>query len=168
MFTSDRTRRVAQTKFTTHEVTINKGEALALDGWWDAGVECRSLGVSASEYAITAAKESARKNKGGKHKPYSENTIRQSVGYVLRALEQGSKKSEFDGWIDLRKTMTGSSTKKGKAPKPVESGTRKVTATTRKAYDALFATAEFRALPAAEKALLRKLAKGQSFHTNIG
>lgn len=113
MLANDRTRRVAQTKFTKHEVLINKGNALALDGWWAAGEECRSLGVSVSEYARLASRESARKNTGSK-KPYSENTIRQMVGYVLRALEQGDTRKTYDGLDHLRATMTETSTKQGK------------------------------------------------------
>lgn len=165
MLANERTRRVAHTRFTSHEVTINKGNALALDGWWSAGEECLALNATASEYARVASRESAKKNTG-KRKPYSEATIRQMVGYVLRAIEQGDKRSTYDGLDHLRATMTQTSTKKGKVVEPT--GKRVVTRATRNAYEALMKTAEFRALPAGEKALIRKLSKGEAFHTNIG
>lgn len=144
---------------------INLGNAISLDGWWLAGTECvRSFGGNASAYARVAAGESKRKSGDGV--PYSENTIRQFVSYVVRALGQGDKRDKYTGIDHLRATMTQTSTKKGKVVEP--SGKRVVSASTRKIYEALMKTAEFRALPADEKALIRKLSKGEAFHTNIG
>jgi hypothetical protein len=180
MVTSERTRRVAQTNFTVANIEyesngkkkkmsmediINMGNAVALDGWWRAGEDCIALGMTPSAYGDKASKESRRASKNGRH--YSSNTIRQMVGYVIRAIEQGDKRRDYDGLDQLRATMTQTSTKKGKV-KEEPTGKRVVNASTRKAYDALIKTPEFRALPKYEQALIRKLAKGEAFHTNIG
>jgi hypothetical protein len=128
-----------------------------LCAWWDAARECiADYESNGSEYA--------RKSKSS---DWSRDTIRAYINRIVRLIEQGHKPAEFKSLEHAWETL-GYYSNKSKAPKPVETGTRKVNATTRKAYDALFATAEFRALPAAEKALIRKLRDGKAFHTNIG
>ena len=114
MVRQERTRRLAQTSFVKYEVLINKGNNIALDGWWNAGQECvEHFDGNASAYARLASKESASKNKG--KVPYSEATIRQYVSYVVRALAQGDKRKDYDGIDHLRATMTQASTKAKRA-----------------------------------------------------
>lgn len=147
------------TKFSKHERTIRLGNKQALAGWWDAAIECRDLfDGNAKQYGTTAGRVA---------KDWKANTIRVYVGRLIKLMETGHKLSEFKSLEHAWETL-GYYSNKSKTAKPEPTGKRTINASTRKAYDALMSTAEFRALPAHEKALIRKLAKGESFHTNIG
>lgn len=146
------------TQFSKFERIIRSGNKQALEGWWQAALECRELfDGNASTYA----------NKAGKvAKDWKAQTIRAYVGRILRLIDIGHKVGEFKSLEHAWETLGYYSNKSKR--EPVVSGKRTINATTRKAYDALMSTAEFRALPAHERTLIRKLAKGESFHTNIG
>lgn len=144
------------TKFSKHEKEIRLGNQQALLAWWEAAKECVALYESnGSAYARKSVS-----------KDWKQDTIRCYINRIINLMERGHKPSEFKSVEHAWETL-GYYSNKSKVEK-VETGTRVVNAKTRKAYDALFATAEFRALPAGERALLRKLRDGKAFHTNIG
>ena len=152
-------------KFRTHERQITQGEFTALLGWWNAALDARAMfgdgyGV-ASAYAKLVAKVATDN---------TENTIRQYVGACLTAMDTINKNTgkkfvarDFKGIGHLRATVK--SDKKGNKPEKFRNPTRKVTAPTRKAYEALIATAEFKALPANERKIIKMLMNGESFST---
>jgi hypothetical protein len=148
-------------------VLIDAGQLTELRGWWNAGEECRKRWKgNASAYARQASKDSEEYAKKKRVRPHSETTIRQYIGAMMKAQEIGYSLRDFDCVDDVRQRVASASTKSKR--EPVVSGKRTINATTRKAYDALMSTPEFRALPKHEKALIRKLRNGESFHTNIG
>lgn len=157
MVTQERTRRLGQVKFVTFEDEITSGEIIALKGWWKAAQEAIErhglVRGCASKYAEEAAKVATR-NK--------ENTIRQYVGALLTLIERGHTLDEFVkqglGIEHARETARGYSTRKPVEKKNVKSDV---------AFDALFRTKEFKALPAKAQKALRLLAKGESFHSNL-
>lgn len=153
--------------FTRHEKGVTKGEHDSLLAWWAMAEDAVALfgdeyGV-ASQYARLVHK-SATDN--------TEATIRQYVGAVITAMGtintatgKHFRARDFKGIGHLRATVR--SGKKGNKAEPFRNPVRKVSATTRKAYDGLMATPEFRALPAEEKKIIRMLARGENFSTAL-
>lgn len=147
--------------FADHEIQILKGEMIALQGWWKAGVECRKHFTKAngtpnrSAYAVAAGKV-AKKNE--------VDTIRKYVGAILTAQDMGYTLDYFLknklGIDHVLATVAGKGERKIAEPvKP----TRK--SAEQKAYEAMFATKEFKALPARARKALQLLAKGEAFST---
>lgn len=152
--------------FARHERGVTKGEHDSLLAWWAMAEDAIALfgdgyGV-ASQYARLVHK-AAQDN--------TETTIRQYVGAVITAMGTINKATgkkfkarDFKGIGHLRATVR--SGKKGKAPEPFRNPKpRKVSASDRKAYDALIASPAFRALSPNERKLVRLLASGESFST---
>jgi hypothetical protein len=98
--------------FAKHEVRITKGEFHALGGWWDAGNEARLHYASVSEYAREAGKVA---------KDNTENTIRQYVGAIVKAMELGATMDEFKGIEHLRASVKGNGQRKVEDKKAVRS-----------------------------------------------
>ena len=175
MFTNDATTsRVEPSKaskdkaikaFARHEKIVTKGEHDSLLAWWAMAEDAIALfgdgyGV-ASQYARLVHKTA---------KDNTEATIRLYVGAVITAMGMINtatgkrfKARDFKGIGHLRQTVK--SDKKGKVAEPFRNPVRKVSASTRKAYDDLMATPAFRALPADEKKIIRMLARGENFST---
>ena len=147
--------------FASHETLILKGEMIALQGWWKAGDECRKHFTKAngtpnrSAYASDAFKV-AKKN--------TEGTIRKYVGAILVAQDMGYTLDWFLtnklGIDHVLATVEGKGERKVVAP---TKATRKNAE--QKAYEAAFATKEFKALPARARKALQLLAKGEAFST---
>jgi len=139
----------SKTKFATHEKAIRRGNREALNAWWNAARECRDEhDGNAKAYAIAASKVSA---------DWKMNTIRQYMGELMFLMRMGHTVSEFKSLEHARETRSQYADKKPALAKP-KAGV---------AYDALFATKEFRALPVKAQKALRLLAKGESFHSNM-
>lgn len=151
--------------FARHERSVTKGEHDSLLAWWSMAEDAIALfgdgyGV-ASQYARLVHKTA---------KDNTEATIRLYVGAVITAMGMINtatgkrfKARDFKGIGHLRQTVK--SDKKGKKAEPFRNPVRKVSASTRKAYDDLMATPAFRALPADEKKIIRMLARGENFST---
>jgi hypothetical protein len=152
-------------EFAKHERLVTAGEATSLAGWWAMAED--AVALFGNEYGVATAyaklvHKSAQDN--------TEGTIRIYVGAVLTAMKTINKATgkpfrmkDFKGIGHLRTTVK--SGKKGKAPEPFRNPVRKVSAPTRNAYEALMKTAEFRALPAQEKKIIKMLARGENFST---
>jgi hypothetical protein len=139
----------SKTNFARHERAIRSGNKAALIAWWDAARECRDEhDGNAKQYALLASKVSA---------DWKMNTIRVYVGELMFLMKQGHKVTEFKSLEHARETRSSYATKPAPVAKPRASV----------AYDALFATKEFKALPIKAQKALRLLAKGESFHSNL-
>lgn len=111
------------TLFGVFEREIQKGESVALAGWWKAGEEAVALFKgNASAYAKAAA-PTARRN--------TEGTIRVNVSAVVRAIKGGYTLAEFvaEGMgIDHVKATLAGSGKRKKGKKVVLKPSEKVIA----------------------------------------
>jgi hypothetical protein len=152
-----------QTKcdFASHEILITKGEMTVMSGWWKAADECRKHFTKAngtpnrSAYAIAAGKV-AKKNE--------VDTIRKYVGAILTAQDMGYTldwfiKNEL-GIDHVLATVNGKGERKVVVPaKPTRKNAEA------KAYEAIMATKEYKALPARARKAIQLLAKGEAFST---
>jgi hypothetical protein len=147
--------------FASHETLITKGEMIAMQGWWKAGDECRKHFTKAngtpnrSAYAIAAGKV-AKKNE--------VDTIRKYVGAILTAQDMGYTLDYFLsnklGIDHVLATVNGKGERKVVAPaKPTRKNAEA------KAYEAIMATKEYKALPARARKAIQLLAKGEAFST---
>lgn len=146
------------------EKSITEHDKASLSHWFDAAREAREM--FGDQNNIGACYASAVYQLAEDH---SWNTIRQYVGAVLIAMdtinvETGKvfRASDFKSMRLLRQTVAGLGQRAKKEPeaKPVK---RKVTARERQAFDAMFATAEFKALPAEVRRNIKRMAEGESF-----
>jgi hypothetical protein len=158
-------KQKAITRFAKHERLVTAGEATSLAGWWAMAED--AVALFGNEYGVATAYASLVHKTAKDNK---ESTIRVYVTAVLTAMKTINKATgkpfrmkDFKGIGHLRDTVK--SDKKGKTAEPFRHPVRKVSATTRNAYEALMKTAEFRALPAQEKKIIKMLAKGENFST---
>lgn len=73
---------------------INAGSEQQLLGWWNAGLDCKKQGMEAKEYG----------DKSHSGTCWTASTITRYVEYVLWAMENGYKRSEFRSMGHLRDT----------------------------------------------------------------
>lgn len=147
--------------FADHEIQILKGEMIALQGWWKAGDECRKHFTKANG---TPNRTAYAKAAGKVAKKNEVDTIRKYVGAILTAQEMGYTLDWFLanklGIDHVLATVAGKGERKIVAP---VKATRK--SAEQKAFEAMFATKEFKALPAKARKAMQLLAKGEAFST---
>lgn len=163
-------KQTAITNFRAMEKVEQKNDADTLRAWWKCADDCREMYGNVfgapSKYAAVVKKGAVTN---------SENTIRLYVKAIMDVQEMintatGKKFRLTDftknglGIGQVRATVANPP-KKNVKPEPFRNPVRKVSASTRKAYDDLMATPAFRALPAEEKKIIRMLARGENFST---
>lgn len=168
---TDSQKKSAITNFRNMEKVEQKNDADTLRAWWKCANDCREMYGNVygapSDYARLVAKVSQTN---------SENTIRQYVKAIMDVQEiintaTGKKFRLTDftknglGIGHVRATVANPKKKSSKAEPFRQPPLRKVSASTRKAYEGLMATAEFRSLPADEKKFIRMLARGEHFYS---
>lgn len=83
---------------------INAGSKQQLLGWWNAGLDCRKRKMEAKEYG----------EKSHRGTSWEASTIARYVEYVLWAMDEGYKRSEFRSMGHLRDTRYPKSNDKKK------------------------------------------------------
>lgn len=128
--------------FAAHENKINAGALTELQGWWSAAQECiknfhkKNGTPNVSDYArIAHAISYANRNKN-KGQFFAETTIQQQVNACVKAISLGHKVTDFSSVKNIKDTYAKVGVRTVK-PAPKKSN-----------VNALFSTAEFKALPA--------------------
>ncbi len=150
--------------FAAHEKYVNAGAKTELKGWWKAAEECisnkrfhkKNGTPNVVAYAKEAAIVSYKNRKLNDDKYFSFNTIQQQVNACVKAIMRGNKMSEFASVQNVKDTYAN---KGVRVVAPVKKNADA------KAYEAIMATKEYKALPAKARKAIALLAKGEAFST---
>lgn len=151
--------------FAAHEKFVNAGAKTELKGWWKAAEECiknkRFHKKNGTPNVVAYAKEAAiisyKNRKLNDDKYFTFNTIQQQVSACVKAILLGNKMSEFSSVQNVKDTYRNERVVADVKPvrKTAES----------KAYEALYATKEFKALPAKTRKAIKLMHEGKAFST---
>ena len=128
--------------FAAHENKINAGALTELQGWWSAAQECiknfhkKNGTPNVMDYARVAHAISYANRNKNKGQYFEQTTIQQQVNACVKAILLGHKVTDFSSVKNIKDTYAKVGTRTVKpAPKKTN-------------VNALFMTAEFKALPA--------------------
>jgi hypothetical protein len=157
--------KIIPCNFADHEKLVLRGDFIALQGWWAAALECinskefvkKNGTPNVSAYALNAEKISKKNQKANGGKFHSFNTINQQVAACVKAILLGNDINEFDSINNVKDTYRNERVVKD--VKPVRKSAES------KAYEALYATKEFKALPAKTRKAIKLMHEGKAFST---
>ena len=148
--------------FAAHENKINAGALTELQGWWSAAQECiksfhkKNGTPNVMDYARVAHAISYANRNKNKGQFFAQTTIQQQVNACVKAIMLGHKVTDFSSVKNIKDTYAN---KGVRVVAPVKKNADA------KAYEAIMATKEFKALPAKARKAMALLAKGEAFST---
>lgn len=133
-----------------------------MKGWWLAAQECiksfhkKNGSANVADYARIAHAISYANRNQNKGKFHTEATIQQQVNACVKAINLGHKMDDFSSVKNIKDTYANVGVR---TVAPVKRNTDA------KAYEAIMATKEYKALPARARKAIALLAKGEAFST---